>query len=124
MKRIRLDRFTVVTLLTACVNLGALEQGKWIHAYINDNMIQVDAVVSTTSIDMYSKCGCIEKSMEVFRDAQGRKDAATWTSIICGLAMNGQTARALELFSKMKQAGVKLDDITFIGVLSACGHGD
>ena len=123
MKRIRLDRFTVVTLLTACTNLGSLEQGKWIHAYIEDNKIQADAVVSTALIDMYSKCGCIEKSMEVFRNVQGRKDAVTWTSIICGLAMNGQTTRALELFSEMKQAGAKPDDITFIGILSACSHG-
>lgn len=123
MKRIKLDKFTVVTLLTACANLGALELGKWIHGYIQGNKIPTDAVVSTALIDMYSKCGCIDKALEVFRNVQGREDAATWTSIICGLAMNGQTVRALELFSDMQRAGVKPDDVTFIGVLSACSHG-
>ena len=37
--------------------------------------------------------------------------------------MNGHTAKALELFSEMKRAGAKPDDIIFIGILSACGHG-
>lgn len=38
--------------------------------------------------------------------------------------MNGKTSKALDqLFSEMKQAGAKPDDITFIGVSSACNHG-
>ncbi|ONK80715.1 uncharacterized protein A4U43_C01F20940 [Asparagus officinalis] len=123
MKRIKLDKFTVVTLLTACANLGALEQGEWIHEYIKNNMIQTDAVISTALIEMYSKCGCIEKAMEVFRNVQGRKDAKSWTSIVCALARNGQAARALEMFSDMQMYGAKPDDITFIGVLAACSHG-
>ncbi|KAF7136002.1 hypothetical protein RHSIM_Rhsim08G0067000 [Rhododendron simsii] len=119
---IKPDMFSVVALLTGCAQVGALEQGKWIHGYIDENRIPFDAIVGTALIDMYSKCGCIDKSIEIFHRLK-EKDTAVWTSIICGLAMNGQSSKALTLFSEMKQAGFKPDDITFIGVLSACNHG-
>ncbi|KAK9269169.1 hypothetical protein L1049_000938 [Liquidambar formosana] len=122
MEKVKPDRFTVVTLLTGCAQLGALEQGKWIHGYIDENKISMDAVVGTALIEMYAKCGCIAKSVEIFNGLK-EKDTASWTSIICGLAMNGMTSKALDFFSKMRQAGAKPDDITFIGVLSACSHG-
>ncbi|KAG0492780.1 hypothetical protein HPP92_006178 [Vanilla planifolia] len=122
MKDIKPDKFTVVALLTLCANLGALEQGKWIHGYIVDRKIAIDNVVSTALIEMYAKCGCIEESLEIFNAVEG-KDRITWTSTICGLALNGQTEKALELFSEMKMLGVEPDDITFLGVLSACNHG-
>ncbi|KAH1260695.1 Pentatricopeptide repeat-containing protein [Glycine max] len=115
------DKFIVVTLLTGCAQLGALEQGKWIHNYIDENRIKMDAVVSTALIEMYAKCGCIEKSLEIFNGLKDM-DTTSWTSIICGLAMNGKTSEALELFEAMQTCGLKPDDITFVAVLSACGH--
>ncbi|XP_027362020.1 pentatricopeptide repeat-containing protein At1g31430 [Abrus precatorius] len=115
------DKFIVVTLLTGCAQSGTLEQGKWIHNYIDENRITVDAVVGTALIEMYAKCGCIEKSLEIFNGLK-EKDTASWTSIICGLAMNGKTSKALELFGAMETFGLKPDDVTFIAVLSACSH--
>ncbi|XP_020596631.1 pentatricopeptide repeat-containing protein At1g31430 [Phalaenopsis equestris] len=122
MKKIKPDKFTIVALLTLCANVGALDQGKWIHRYIADNNMRIDNVVSTALIDMYAKCGSVEKSLEIFREAK-EKDRVTWTSMICGLALNGQTHEAIELFYEMKALEFKPDDITFIGVLSACCHG-
>lgn len=121
-RRVKPDKFIVVALLTGCAQLGALEQGRWIHGYIDENGIRVDAVVGTALIEMYAKCGCIEKSMEIFHHLR-EKDTTSWTSIIGGLAMNGKINEALELFTKMEQTGGRPDDITFIGVLSACSHG-
>nr|KYP74004.1 Pentatricopeptide repeat-containing protein At1g31430 family [Cajanus cajan] len=118
---VKLDKFIVVTLLTSCAQSGAPEQGKWIHNYIDENRITVDVVVGTALIEMYAKCGCIEISLEIFHGLK-EKDTASWTSIICGLAMNGRTSEALELFEAMQTCGLKPDDVTFIAVLSACSH--
>ncbi|KAK4708293.1 hypothetical protein R3W88_029218 [Solanum pinnatisectum] len=122
MQGIKPDKYTLVVLLTGCAQLGALQQGEWIHDYMKENRITVTAVVGTALIEMYAKCGCIEKSMEIFDELE-EKDTASWTSIICALAMSGNTRKALELFSEMEQAGFRPDDITYIGVLSACSHG-
>jgi len=116
------DKFIVVSLLTCCAQLGTLEHGRWIHDYVRENRIVVDAVVGTSLIEMYAKCGCVEKSLEVFNGLK-EKDTASWTSIICGLAMNGKTNEALELFEEMKTFGAKPDDVTFIVLLNACSHG-
>ncbi|KAL6514424.1 hypothetical protein OROHE_019032 [Orobanche hederae] len=122
MDRIKPDKYILVALLTGCAQLGALEQGEWIHAYLEENGITVDVVVGTALIEMYAKCGCLDQSLNIFYQLN-QQDTASWTSIICALAMNGNTSRALELFSEMIQAGIRPDDITFIGVLSACSHG-
>ncbi|MBA0744762.1 hypothetical protein Gogos_007373 [Gossypium gossypioides] len=121
-QRVKPDKFVLVSLLTGCAKLGALEQGKWIHGYLNGNRIVLDTVVGTALIEMYAKCGCIEKALEIFYGLR-KRDTASWTSIICGMAVNGETSKALELFSEMEQTNEKPDDITFIGVLSACSHG-
>ncbi|XP_014520396.1 pentatricopeptide repeat-containing protein At1g31430 [Vigna radiata var. radiata] len=121
MRGVRPDNFIVVTLLTGCAESGALEQGKWIHNYIDENRILVDVVVGTALIEMYAKCGCIDIALEIFYGLK-EKDTASWTAIICGLAMNGKTSKALELFEAMQVCGFKPDDVTFIAVLSACTH--
>ncbi|GAB4832917.1 Pentatricopeptide repeat-containing protein At1g31430 [Ancistrocladus abbreviatus] len=54
-RRLKLDKFTMVTLLIGCAQTGALEQGKWIHEYMDENRFPVDAVVGTTLIEMYAK---------------------------------------------------------------------
>ncbi|KAG8094670.1 hypothetical protein GUJ93_ZPchr0012g20652 [Zizania palustris] len=122
MQQVEPDRFTVVTLLTCCANLGTLDQGEWIHQYAEERKMKIDAILGTALIDMYAKCGHVEKSLEVFGRMEGR-DATAWTAIICGLATNGQAGRALELFEDMQRSKVKPDSVTFIGVLSACCHG-
>ncbi|KAL6839510.1 hypothetical protein ACP4OV_030780 [Aristida adscensionis] len=122
MQQVEPDRFTVVTLLTCCANIGALDQGEWIHQYAVSRKMKIDAVLGTALIEMYSKCGHVDKALDVFGRMQGR-DAAAWTSIICGLATNGQASRSLELFEEMQRSNAKPDGITFIGVLNACCHG-
>ncbi|CAN6899828.1 unnamed protein product [Brassica oleracea] len=116
------DNFVLVSLLKGCAQTGALEQGKWIHGYICENRVRVDEVVGTALVDMYAKCGCIETALEVFYETKER-DAASWTSLIYGLAMNGMSRRAMDLYYEMENVGVRLDDITFVAVLTACNHG-
>ncbi|KAF2560066.1 hypothetical protein F2Q68_00014997 [Brassica cretica] len=118
---IRPDNFVLVSLLKGCAQTGALEQGKWIHGYIDENRVTVDRVVGTALVDMYAKCGCIESALEVFYETKER-DTASWTSLIYGLTMNGMSGRAMDLYYEMESVGVRLDDITFVAVLTACNH--
>ncbi|VFR01871.1 unnamed protein product [Cuscuta campestris] len=116
------DKYTLVSLLKGCAQAGALDQGGQIRNYMVQNRIRIDAVVGTALMEMYAKCGSLDKSLEVFDELKER-DPHSWTSIICALAMNGHTKKALELFSQMERSGIIPDSITFIGVLTACSHG-
>ncbi|OVA06548.1 Pentatricopeptide repeat [Macleaya cordata] len=120
-KGIKADKVTMVSLLLACTHLGALELGLWLHAYIEKENIEVDVVLGTALVDMYTKCGSTEKALEVFHEMP-KRDVMTWTAMIVGLAMCGQGEKALEFFYEMQKSGVKPDAITFVGVLAACSH--
>ncbi|KAL4029247.1 hypothetical protein IC575_012474 [Cucumis melo] len=112
---------TLVTVLSACARLGALDLGKWVHVYAATIGFKGSIYVGNALIDMYSKCGVIENAMEVF-ESMDLKDLITWNSMICGLATHGCGADALTLFHQMKINGEKPDGITFIGVLCSCTH--
>lgn len=112
---------TLVTVLTACSRLGALDMGKWVHAYSESNEFKGNVYVGNALIDMYAKCGVIENSITVFESMQ-RKDLIAWNTIINGLAVHGRGAEALCLFSEMKKLGEKPDGVTFIAILCACTH--
>ncbi|XP_042402371.1 pentatricopeptide repeat-containing protein At1g08070, chloroplastic-like [Zingiber officinale] len=112
---------TLVTVLSACARLGALEMGRWIHSYAKSIGLNANVYVGNGLIDMYAKCGCIDDAVEV-HNAMPRRDLITWNSTIGGLAMHGRGVEALQLFNKMKSISERPDGITFVGVLSACVH--
>ncbi|KAF2310707.1 hypothetical protein GH714_016494 [Hevea brasiliensis] len=118
---VQADEVTMVSLLLACIHLGALDLGKWLHAYIKKRKINVDVALGTAMVDMYAKCGSIERALCVFQELP-KKDVMTWTALIVGLAMSGQGEMALEYFHEMQGNGIKPDAITFVGVLAACSH--
>lgn len=114
---------TLCTALSACASIGALETGMWIHAYIERNRLNSDCSLDHCLIDMYAKCGNIEKAVQVFKKIPVRRDLYSWTSLICGFAMHGRAIEAIQTFSSMQQVGVRPDDVTLVGVLNACAHG-
>ncbi|XVE55213.1 hypothetical protein DITRI_Ditri03aG0141500 [Diplodiscus trichospermus] len=116
------DQTTLVSILSACSHLGSLEHGKWIHSYIKKNKLDLSVPLGNALIDMFSKCGDVENAKAVFRNMPN-KCIITWTSMVSGLAFNGQCREALDLFDRMCLEKIKPDDIIFITVLSACTHG-
>jgi len=111
---------TFLGVLPACACLGALDLGKWVHAYVDKILKGTDnASLWTSIIDMYAKCGCVEAAEQVFR-SNGSRSLASRNAMISGFAMNGHAERALALFEEMIKEGFQPDDITFVGVLSAC----
>ncbi|XP_042499282.1 putative pentatricopeptide repeat-containing protein At3g15930 [Macadamia integrifolia] len=120
--KIKPDEYTMVSILTACANLGALEIGEWIRLYIDKKRMKIDVFVGNALIDMYSKCGNVKSALKVFKEMPQR-DKFTWTAMISGLAVNGHGKEALDLFSKMIEASIMPDEVTYIGVLCACTHG-
>lgn len=117
------NQITMVSVLSAISTLGTLKEGRWAHEYIFSNSIPVNDILSAAIIDMYAKCGSIYAALEVFHQIQERTtNVSPWNAIICGLAMHGHVAAALRIFSDLKKRCIRLNAITFIGVLSACCH--
>ncbi|KAI4296023.1 hypothetical protein L6164_036013 [Bauhinia variegata] len=115
------DKITIISVLSACGNLGALGMGRMIHEYVEINGIEIDMKLGTSLLDMYAKCGDIDSSVKTFKNVNAR-DIFTWSVMIMGLANHGLGELALEYFSNMIAEGLKPNDVTFLGVLSACSH--
>ncbi|KAJ8899050.1 hypothetical protein K2173_010049 [Erythroxylum novogranatense] len=113
---------TLVSVLPAISQFGVLELGKWVHLYAGRNEIVIDSVLGSALIDMYSKCGSIEKAVQVFERIIDKKNTVTWSALIGGLAMHGQAKDALDYFWRMQHAGVAPSDVVYIGLLNACSH--
>nr|XP_016493622.1 PREDICTED: pentatricopeptide repeat-containing protein At2g22410, mitochondrial-like [Nicotiana tabacum] len=84
-------------------------------------MLCLTVSLGTALVDMYAKCGNVEKALQVFHEMPVR-NSLTWTAAIGALAVHGNGRDALSYFSKMVDSGLRPDDVTFLGVLSACCH--
>ncbi|GAB4834807.1 hypothetical protein Ancab_033075 [Ancistrocladus abbreviatus] len=114
---------TLVSVLSTCAQSGCFDLGQWIHHYyIHQKLVNCTTILGNALIDMYAKCGSINMAEKLFNEMPVR-DLVSFNSMIVGLADHGHSRKALILFEEMKNLGVKPDDITFTGVLSACSHG-
>lgn len=120
-KNTKPNEVTLASTLAACAQLGAMDLGGWIHVYIKKQGIKLNFHLTTSLIDMYSKCGHLEKALEVFYSVE-RRDVFVWSAMIAGLAMHGHGRAAIDLFSKMQETKVKPNAVTFTNLLCACSH--
>ncbi|KAG9152450.1 hypothetical protein Leryth_015835 [Lithospermum erythrorhizon] len=118
---IRPDNIALVSVLSACAQLGELEKGMIIHDYVLSNGIELDEYLTTGLVDMYAKCGLVEKAREIFELCH-KKNVFTWNALLVGLAMNGDGKLVLDYFSRMVESGTRPDGVTILGVLVGCSH--
>ncbi|KAJ0099600.1 hypothetical protein Patl1_20045 [Pistacia atlantica] len=103
--KVKPDEITVASVLSACAHLGSLDVGEAIHEYVQRHGIKSDIYVGNSLIDMYCKCGVVEKALVVFHEMK-KKDSVSWTSLISGLAVNGSWRSEVMLLKN-----------TYIGIL-------
>lgn len=115
------DPITIVSVLSACANLGALGLGLWVHRFVLKQDLGANVRVNNSLIDMYSRCGCINFALEIFKSMPKRNNVS-WNMIIVGFALNGNPQEALEYFHLMQEDGFEPDGVSFTGALSACSH--
>ncbi|KDP38027.1 hypothetical protein JCGZ_04670 [Jatropha curcas] len=115
------DGFTIVSLLSACAEIGALALGRRVHAYMVKVGLTENLHANNALLDLYAKCGSIMNAQKVF-DGMGERNVVSWTSLIVGLAVNGFGMEALGHFKEMEKNGFVPSEVTFVGVLYACSH--
>ncbi|KAK6161196.1 hypothetical protein DH2020_004577 [Rehmannia glutinosa] len=116
-----LDEATFTSFLTICSNLPSLNLGKQIHAETIKVGIDCFIAVGNAFVTMYFRCGNMDSALLQFNSMVSH-DIISWNSIICGLAHHGHGEKAIEMFEKMRLSSVTPNQITFVGVLSACSH--
>ncbi|KAF8687508.1 hypothetical protein HU200_043204 [Digitaria exilis] len=110
---------SVTSLLSACAQLRSSVHGRELHGYAVRNLVDLDLPVLL--VNMYGKCGRLAYARMVFAGiGVGMRSAVSWTSMINACSENGRPTEALEVFEEMRSAGVKVDEVTLLAVISAC----
>ncbi|XP_057831605.2 pentatricopeptide repeat-containing protein At1g09410, mitochondrial [Cryptomeria japonica] len=99
------DSITFASIVPACAKMGAFKQGMENHQRIVKTGFLSDVIVSNVLIDMYAKCGSIEKARQLF-DVMRTRDVDSWNSLISGYVQNDDFEEALRLFNEMPQRNV------------------
>ncbi|KAK8952258.1 Pentatricopeptide repeat-containing protein [Platanthera zijinensis] len=119
---VRPDWVTFARLLSAAADLGALKLGTQIISHtMKSGHNDSSTSISNGIITMYSKCGKIKDARRTF-DLIAGKDRVSWNAMISSYSQHGLGAEAVETFDKMLLGRVEPDYISYVAVLSGCGH--
>ncbi|XP_057792032.1 pentatricopeptide repeat-containing protein At4g02750-like [Salvia miltiorrhiza] len=117
----RLNTCAFAFVLSTCADIAAFELGKQIHGLVVKGGIEFKCNVGNALVSMYCSCGNIKEAYDVFKRIDD-KDVISWNTIINGYARHGYGQEALQHFDSMKQTSIQPDEITMVGVLTACSH--
>ncbi|XP_059649701.1 pentatricopeptide repeat-containing protein At5g39680-like [Cornus florida] len=115
------NEYTFAVLLNSSAGLSARGYGSSLHARVQKSGFKDYIIVGNALISMYSKSGNIEAANKVFTNLRYR-DSITWNAMISGYSHHGLGKEALSVFYDMLAAEEHPNYVTFVGVLSACGH--
>nr|CAD1818927.1 unnamed protein product [Ananas comosus var. bracteatus] len=111
------DRFTFPRALKACAGVGSLPLGLAVHRRAVRAGFGADVFVLNALVDMYAKCGDIQRARRAF-DAIARRDLVSWNSMLIGYLRHGLLLNALDICRRMLDAGFEPDSITISAILS------
>ncbi|XP_023526527.1 pentatricopeptide repeat-containing protein At3g53360, mitochondrial [Cucurbita pepo subsp. pepo] len=119
--RIKSDRVTLTNVLVSSGQIASYEVGSQVHCFIMKSGQNLDTSVSNALINMYMKCGSLGCAQKMF-DSIDDPDVISWSSLIVGYAQAGCGEEAFKLFRTMRGLGIRPNEITFLGILTACCH--
>ncbi|XP_062223096.1 pentatricopeptide repeat-containing protein At2g13600-like [Phragmites australis] len=144
------DRFTVVSVATACAGLGAARPLREMHGMVVVSGMELTVIMANAMVNAYSKAGRVEDARRLFDQVSVRdtvswtsmiagycqakrldeavqvfdmtpeKDRIAWTALISGHEQNGDEEAALELFKHMLAEGVAPTPFALVSALGAC----
>ncbi|XP_031256597.1 pentatricopeptide repeat-containing protein At3g12770-like [Pistacia vera] len=115
------DSGTIVSLLHGCAQIADLESGKILHGCSFRRGLELNPILCTSMVDLYSKCGALKQAKFVFHGMKER-NVITWTAMLVGLAQNGHAEDALKLFSQMQEEGVAANLVTLVSLVQSSAH--
>ncbi|GAA0150958.1 hypothetical protein LIER_09780 [Lithospermum erythrorhizon] len=115
------DAVSISGALCACANLPALLYGREIHSFMIRGALDFDMFTVSALIDMYAKCGNLNVARRAF-DMMNHRNEVSWNSMIAAYGSHGQVKECLSLFNEMESNGFQPDHVTFLAIISACGH--
>ncbi|KAI3826519.1 hypothetical protein L1987_00567 [Smallanthus sonchifolius] len=111
---------TLVSVLSACCNVGGLKLGKSVHCYWLKLFDHHNVILDNALLHLYVTVGSLEYARHVF-DKMPERNVVSWTAMVGGLVLRGFCEDAIDVFNKMvKEGEVKPNEGTVVNVVAAC----
>nr|UPT48768.1 pentatricopeptide repeat protein AaPPR773 [Agave angustifolia]UPT48771.1 pentatricopeptide repeat protein AaPPR776 [Agave angustifolia] len=94
------DQGTLAVVISVCAVLVALGGGRMVNLYVIRAGYEHEALVMSSLISMYSRCGLIDDSALVF-ECMVKGDTVSWDAMIAAYACYGFAVEAFKLFNTM-----------------------
>ena len=79
------DVATLVHIIKACGSLRAINKGKEIHDdIISKGLLHDNVVLGNAFLNMYARCGSLDKVQEVLVEIKTIWNIASWNTVIAG----------------------------------------
>ncbi|KAK8450112.1 hypothetical protein SEVIR_7G310000v4 [Setaria viridis] len=118
---VQLTEFTLSAILSTCASLALMIEGIQLHAVIFKYGFHSNLFVASSLVDVYARCGQIEEAYLIFVDMK-HKNVVVWNAMITSFTRHGNFWEAMILFEKMHQSGISPNEVTYLSMLSVCGH--
>ncbi|KAE8790896.1 pentatricopeptide repeat-containing protein [Hordeum vulgare] len=116
------DPFTISSVMNACASLAVASTGEQIQCFATKSGFGRFTAMGNSCIHMYARSGNVDAAVRRFQEME-TQDIVSWSAVISSHAQHGCARDALRFFNEMVDAKVVPNEITFLGVLTACSHG-
>ncbi|KAJ1284114.1 hypothetical protein BS78_03G179500 [Paspalum vaginatum] len=115
---------TYVVLLSAIAEYSVsevgLRKGREVHGHmLRTGLTDLKIAVSNGLVNMYAKCGAVDRGSKVFQLMEAR-DRISWNTIISALDQNGNCEEAIMHYCLMRQSCISPSNFAAISGLSSC----
>ncbi|KAF8015012.1 hypothetical protein BT93_H0716 [Corymbia citriodora subsp. variegata] len=113
-----INTFTITSLLSACGRPGLTKTAAQFHALIIKCGFDLDPAVGASLFNMYCKVGAVDSSELIFEEMERMRNPNSHAVMISLHAQADDPERAVELFVRMLQEGVRPDKYCTSSLLS------
>ncbi|EHA8588318.1 putative Pentatricopeptide repeat-containing protein [Cocos nucifera] len=117
--KIKLDRFSYASSLSACGDHGDVKKGRIVHGLVVVSGLAHRPFLTNSLIDMYSKCGRIDDVRLVFDHAE-ELDEVSWNSLLSAYVRVGWPEVVTNILVWMHRSGVRLNTFALGSIVKAC----
>ncbi|QHO17288.1 Pentatricopeptide repeat-containing protein [Arachis hypogaea] len=99
---IRSNKFSLINALEACSHCFYNLWGREVHCYALKMGFELDVMVQTSLLDMYSKCRLLSYAEKIF-DSISSRNIVAWNAMIGAYALSGQPIQAFDSLNEYTQ---------------------
>ncbi|KAI4386226.1 hypothetical protein MLD38_004176 [Melastoma candidum] len=115
------NAMTFTTAVASCARLLDLEMGKEIHHELIRSGFSSDDIVCSALVDMYGRCGSLDKAKDIFEQMR-LKNVIAWNAMIAGYSLNGDSKSCIGMLVRMLREGIKPSVTTLSSLMAACSR--